>query len=94
MVVLLAASMAFAHPYVAVPVAPVPVVVQSYYAPPVYAYPRPVVVAAPYLVASPVVAAPVVVPVPAPVYVRPVVVHPKFYVPGQPVRNVFRAVTP
>lgn len=41
----------------------------------------------------PVTSAPVAVPIvtPAP---RPVVVSPKIYIPGQPVRNVLRAVTP
>jgi hypothetical protein len=81
------------------PAAPVvtygPVVAASYYAPaPYYAAP------APYYVAAPVVAAPVVAPyyaapmAVAPVYGRPAIVHPKVYYPGQPVRNVLRAVTP
>ncbi|MEM6688877.1 MAG: hypothetical protein AAF664_05585 [Planctomycetota bacterium] len=42
-------------------------------------------------VARPVVAAPAVV---APVAVAPAVVRTKVYIPGQPVRNVLRAVTP
>src|SRR5208283_1662512 len=63
-----------------------PVVATSYYAPAPYVAVAP----APYYVASPVVtpyyvASPVVV---GPVYYgRPVVVHPKVYYPGQPVRN-------
>ena len=84
------AGWGYAHP-VAVPVAP-PVVVHSYYpVGPVYAYRPPAV-------AVPVVPAPVRVAVPAPVVYgyryRPVVVRPKVYVWGQPVRNVLRAVTP
>jgi hypothetical protein len=78
--------------------APAPVVTTAYYAP------------APYYVASPVsyyAAAPVVAPMAAPYYVasplvpagpyyygRRVIVRPKVYVVGQPVRNVLRAVTP
>jgi hypothetical protein len=74
-----------------------PVVATAYYAPPAAYYPAPV----PYYAASPVVApvpapyyaaAPVAV---APVYYGPaVVVRPKVYVRGEPVRNVLRAVTP
>jgi hypothetical protein len=76
-----------------VPYAPVPTT--AYYAPPAAFYPAP----APYLVAAPVVT-PVVTPVVAPVAVAPVyygravVVRPKVYVRGEPVRNVLRAVTP
>jgi hypothetical protein len=74
-----------------------PVVATSYYAPQAvyYSAPAPVPyyaaapVATPYYVASPV---PVAV---APVYYGPkVVVRPKVYVRGEPVRNVLRAVTP
>jgi hypothetical protein len=73
-----------------------PMVRTAYYAPPAYVAP------APYYVASPVQATayyapPAVMPAPmavGPVYGRPVIVHPKVYVPGQPVRNVLRAVTP
>jgi hypothetical protein len=75
-----------------------PVVATSYYAPQTvyYSAPAPYYVAAPvatpYYVASPYVPAPVAM---APVYYgRPVIVRPKVYIPGQPVRNVFRAVTP
>ncbi len=58
-----------------------PVVSTSYYAPlPYTAYYAP----APYYVGSPVVV--------GPVYGWPVVVRPRFYVPGQPVRNVLRAI--
>jgi hypothetical protein len=70
-----------------------PVVTTAYYAPPAVYYPAP----APYYVASPIAmpyyaAAPVAV---APVYYGPaVVVRPKFYIRGEPVRNVLRAVTP
>ncbi len=72
-----------------------PVVATAYYAPPAAYYPAP----APYYVASPVAvpyyaAAPVAV---APVYYGygpAVVVRPKVYVRGEPVRNVLRAVTP
>jgi hypothetical protein len=74
-----------------------PVVATSYYAPRPYyaASPVPYYVASPvvtpYYVASPVAVGPVAV---APIYGRPVIVHPKVYIPGQPVRNVLRAVTP
>jgi hypothetical protein len=106
-VLLLATSSVRAHTYVAyMPVAapavayyapaPVvaysPVVATAYYVPQTvyYSAPVPVVVAAP--VAAPqYVAPPVAV---APVYGRPVVVRPKVYVVGEPVRNVIRAVTP
>jgi hypothetical protein len=72
-----------------------PVVATAYYAPQAVYYPAP----APYYVASPVAtpyyaAAPVAV---APVYYGygpAVVVRPKVYVRGEPVRNVLRAVTP
>ena len=81
-----------------------PVVATSYYAPYAVRYAAPV----PYYAAAPVVtpyyaAVPVATPyyvaspvaVPAPLYYgRPVVIHPKVYVRGEPVRNVLRAVTP
>jgi hypothetical protein len=107
-VVLMLSSSALAQGVVAyMPVAPAPV---AYYQPaPVVGY-GPVVrtayyAPAPYYVASPVAvpyaAAPVVTayyggPVAvAPLYYgRPVIVRPKIYIPGQPVRNVVRAVTP
>jgi hypothetical protein len=99
-VVLMASSNALAQGYaVLMPVGPGPVT--AYYAPaPVVGY-GPVVstayyAPAPYYVAAPV-AAPYYVASPyavGPVYARPVVVRPKIYVPGQPVRNVLRAVTP
>jgi hypothetical protein len=60
---------------------------------PVYAYPPPVVVAGPRVVYSPVVPAPVLAPAPAWVG-SGVVVYPRVFVPGQPVRNVLRAVVP
>ncbi|MEI8375234.1 MAG: hypothetical protein WCJ35_20630 [Planctomycetota bacterium] len=69
-----------------------PVVTTSYYAPAPYYAAAPV----PYFVASPVVA-PFYVPPPvvfAPAYGWPVVIQPRVFVPGQPVRNVLRAVTP
>ena len=98
--VLLLSSSVLAQGYVTyMPVGPVPVA--TYYSPaPVVSY-GPVVATSyyapvPYYVAVPVVrpyyaASPVVV---GPVYGRPVIVRPKIYVPGQPVRNVLRAVTP
>ena len=97
-IVLLAGSPALAHywGYAPVVVAPAPMVayyappppmayygpapVVTYYGPaPVYAYPPGMVVARPRFVAAPVW-------VPAPVMVRP-----RFFVPGEPVRNVLRA---
>jgi hypothetical protein len=69
-------------------VAPVAVPpVTTYYAPtmvPATTYYAPAV-------AAPVVAAPVMTPV---IPARQVIVRPKVYVRGQPVRNVLRAVTP
>jgi hypothetical protein len=88
-------------PYSPAPVASYgPVVSTSYYAPetvyyaaptPYYAAPTPYYVASPvatpYYVASPYVA--------APAYYGPsVIVRPKVYVRGEPVRNLIRAVTP
>ena len=88
---------------------PAPAVAAYPVAPPTYYYaPAPVaiqpVVPTGYTVASPVLAppmlpAPVVAPLPAPFYAtsingRPVIVHPKVYVPGEPIRNVLRAITP
>jgi len=94
-VVLLGTSVAsagwrYARP-IAVPVVP-PVVVHEFYpVGPVYAYP-------PAAVTVPVVPAPVgVLPPPRVIYTyrpRAVVVHPKVYVRGRPVRNALRAVTP
>lgn len=85
-----------------------PVATTSYYAPaPNFAAaPAPNFAAAPvpYFVAAPVpyfVASPVAAPffagppvAFAPVYGRTVVVYPRVFVPGQPVRNLLRAVTP
>ena len=77
-----------------------PVATTWYYAPAPYyaAAPAPYYAAAPapYYVAAPVVtpyyvARPVAV---APVYGSAVIVRPKVYVVGQPVRNLLRAVTP
>jgi hypothetical protein len=70
--------------------APSPVVQTSYYTPYYAAAP---VVAAPvgYYTARPVVAAPVAYTAG---YAPAVVVRPKVYVYGEPVRNFFRAVTP
>ncbi len=98
--VLMVSSSVLAQGYVTfMPVGPMPVA--TYYAPaPVVSY-GPVVstsyyAPAPYYVAAPVVtpyyaASPVAV---APVYGRAVIVRPKVYVVGQPIRNVLRAVTP
>ena len=101
--VLMVSSNVLAQGYVAyMPVAPAPwqptirrppwssygpVVATSYYAPTPYYAASPV----PYYVAAPVVtpyyvASPLAV---GPVYGRPVIVHPKVYVPGQPVRMCF-----
>jgi len=75
----------------------------TYYSPPVTVYrPAPVTYyrPAPVTVYSPVVGTTVYSPVvPATVYSpvvvgRPVVVRSKVYVPGQPVRNFFKAITP
>jgi hypothetical protein len=70
-----------------------PVIATAYYAPQTvyYSAPAPYYVAAPVFAPAPAVVAPVAV---APVYARPVIVRTKIYVPGQPVRNVLRAVTP
>ena len=64
------------------------------YGGPVYAYPAPVVVAQPQVVYSPVVPAPLVAPVPVWVGPPAVVVGPRVFIPGRPVRNVIRAVVP
>jgi hypothetical protein len=107
-VVLILSSSVLAQGYVTfMPVGPAPVA--AYYAPaPVVSYgpvvstsyyaPAPYYAAAPlpYYAASPVVtpyyvARPVAV---APLYGPTVIVRPKVYVVGQPVRNVLRAVTP
>ncbi len=60
---------------------------------PVYAYPAPLV---PQVVYSPIVQPPLVAPAVAPMWVGPAgpFVYPRFYVPGQPVRNVLCAVAP
>jgi hypothetical protein len=80
-----------------------PVVATTYYAPPTPFLPGPAPyyvaspIAVPYYAAAPVMVAPMAV---APVYYGPayygpaVVVRPKVYVRGEPVRNVLRAVTP
>ena len=72
-----------------------PRAVYTYYPPagPVYAYGAPVV-APPYVTYSPVAPVPLVAP--GPVWVAPpaVIVAPRVYYPGQPVRNVLRAVVP
>jgi hypothetical protein len=98
-IVLLIGSTSFAGWYVR------PTVVRAYYpGVPVYAYPAPVVMApAPYVSYMPV-AAPMPceygaysVPVyaPAPVMVGPAaVIRTMVFYPGQPVRNVLRAVVP
>ena len=68
------------------PVAPAPVIAYSPVAPTVTYYGA---APAPVVAYSPVVGAPVIVPVG-----RPVTVSTKVYVPGQPVRNFFKAITP
>lgn len=65
---------------------PAPVVAYSPVAPTVTYYGA---APAPVVAYSPVVGAPVMVPVG-----RPVTVSTKVYVPGQPVRNFFKAITP
>ncbi len=96
-IVLFLGSTSFAAWYVA------PTVVQAYYPMgPVYAYPAPVVVAPmPYVTYMPVAepappcfyGPPVVAPVPM-VIGRPAVVRYRVFYPGQPVRNVVKAVIP
>jgi hypothetical protein len=91
-IVLLASSTALAQwGYAPVVVAPVPTV--SYYAPPAYYAPyapAPVPMVSYY---APYAPAPVYAYPPAVVVApRPVVIVPRVYVPGQPVRNVLRAV--
>ena len=77
---------------------PAPVV--TYYSTPIVTCPAPVVVpAAPVVARRPVVPTTVYRPVYplsyAPVVtVRPVLVDTDLYVPGQPIRNFFRAITP
>lgn len=108
-VVLLVGSTAFGHGWYVgygAPVAVGPAPVVAYYPGPVVApvvrVPARYYAASPVVVPAPVYATPVTYEAPvyaAPVYggavyAAPVVVHPKFYVPGQPVRNVLRAVTP
>jgi len=96
-IVLLIGSTSFAGWYVA------PTVVQAYYpAGPVYAYPVPTMMApAPYVTYMPVAApaAPCAYGVPmfapAPVFVGPpAVIRTRVFYPGQPVRNVLKAVVP
>lgn len=87
-----------AAPVPAVVYRPVPVMVPAVtvYQPVVPAY-APVVAAYPPLVAyrPMVVPPPVVYGAPPVVYAGPpAVVRPRVYIPGQPVRNVLRAVTP
>jgi hypothetical protein len=97
-ILLLVSTTSFAAWYVA------PTVVQAYYPmAPVYTYAPPVVVApAPRVTYMPVVApapqcvyyaAPVVAPVPV-VVARPAVVRTRVFYPGQPVRNIVKAVVP
>ena len=78
--------------------APAPVV--TYYAAPVAACPAPAVTyAAPVVTYRPVAVAPVYragypVAVAPAVVARPVVIGTDVYVPGQPIRNLLRAITP
>ena len=79
-------------------------VVSSTYVAPSYVAASPVVTAAPIVAPAPVVAyrpvysswsVPYTTPYVAPyVAARPAVVVPKVYMPGQPVRNALRAITP
>lgn len=70
---------------------PVAIPITTVYQPVVPAY-APVVAYRPMVVPAPV---PVVYGAPAVVYAgRPAVVRSKVYLPGQPVRNILRAVTP
>jgi hypothetical protein len=92
-IVLLVSSTSFAGWYVA------PTVVNAYYPAPVYAYSPVMVAPAPYVSYMPVAApAPycaysVPVVAPAPVYLGPpAVVRYRAFYPGQPVRNVLKAV--
>lgn len=62
-----------------------------------YVSPAPVMVGPPTVVYAgrPVVVAPSFVPATPLIYpARPIVARTKYYVPGQPVRNFWRAVTP
>jgi hypothetical protein len=95
-ILLLFASTSFAGWYVA------PTVVQAYYpGVPVYAYPAPVVAApVPYVSYMPVAApspcaygVPVYAPAPV-IYGPPAVIRTRVFYPGQPVRNVIKAVVP
>ena len=81
-------------PVFAPPVGPVVRVPARYYVAAPVVYNAPIVAAPVY--APPVYARPIYGPsvYAAPFYGRPVVVSPKVYIPGQPVRNVIRAVTP
>ncbi len=97
-ILLLVASTTFAGWHV------VPTVVLAYYpGVPVYAYPAPVVAApAPYVSYMPMAPAPygysaysVPIVAPAPVVVGPAaIVRTRVFYPGQPVRNVLKAVVP
>lgn len=93
-IVLLATSTAFGGWVYTSPAVPTAVVHSYWPVGPVYAYPRPMVVARPVLVPPPVVYPPAVV-APRAVWASPwVTVRPKVYVRGQPVRNVIRAALP
>jgi hypothetical protein len=81
--------------YYPAPVAAAPVVA-AYYAPPVYStYYAPAPVYSTYYAPAPVYSTYYAAPVVAPYgvyYGGPVVVRPRYFVPGQPVRNAFRAI--
>lgn len=80
--------------------APAPVITYRPVAPTYYAAPTPVITYRPpviaYAPALPVYGATTysTYPVVPTVVARPVIVSPKVYVPGQPIRNVLRAITP
>lgn len=75
-----------------------PVVGTRFAARPVVAMPvvaAPMVGSYPTVVARPIIAFPNTVSYSAPVvYPAPVVIQPRFFVPGQPVRNIIRGVLP
>jgi hypothetical protein len=89
-IVLLIGSTSFAGWYVA------PTVVQAYYpGTPVYAYPAPYMTYMPVAAPAPPCAYGVPMYAPAPVLIGPpAVVRARVFYPGQPVRNVLKAVVP
>ncbi len=82
------------RPFVAAPVAPAPIVVARPLvapSPPVLVAPSVTSYRVPVTVYSPAVPAVTVV---APTTTTPVIVRPKVYIPGRPIRNFFEAITP